>query len=119
MPQALSAVPAHKHEGINGRFVCVARLVDWNAIELAIKAIGRTPADITLNVFGAGDSEVTLKQLAKRLSVYDRVIFLGWAQHEKLMSKLENYRGFVLPSLKEANGIVFQEAIMAGVPSYL
>lgn len=43
--------------------------------------------------------------------------FIPWVkEHSDLQRMLREYRGFVFPSLAEANGIVVQEAMMMGLP---
>ena len=57
----------------------------------------------------------SLQELAASLGVAERVAFPGWLAHEELPG-LRRYRGFVFPTLAEANGIVMQEAMMMGLP---
>ena len=61
--------------------------------------------------------EPALRALAAEQGVVDRVHFLGWIEdHSKLPEALSAYRGYVFPSLAEANGIVVQEAMLLGLP---
>ena len=106
------------HEGRNGRFVFFGRLVRYKACDLAIRALAAAPSDaLTLDVIGGGEEEAALKAMANDLGVADRVTFVGWVPNgPELFDRLRSYRGFVYPSLAEANGIVIQEAMMLGVP---
>jgi glycosyltransferase involved in cell wall biosynthesis len=48
----------------------------------------------------------------------DRVTFIDWfPSHNELLSSLSQYRGVVLPSIEDANGIVVQEAMGLGLPT--
>ena len=52
-----------------------------------------------------------------RLGLQDRVRFLGWApDHDALLDAFSDYRGYLFPTIAEANGIVMQEAMMVGLP---
>ncbi len=104
------------HAGTNHRFLCSARLVNYKAVDLAIRAVAAAQEPVTLDIFGDGPCRGQWEALARELSVADRVTFRGWYPHENLMKELPAYRGFVFSSLAEANGIVMQEAMMAGIP---
>ena len=57
------------------------------------------------------------RQLAQELGVEARVHFLGWYEsHGDMLTALRNYRGALLPSLEDANGILVQEAMAVGLP---
>jgi glycosyltransferase involved in cell wall biosynthesis len=48
----------------------------------------------------------------------NRVNFLGWFEgHGDLLKSFEQYRGALLPSLEDANGIIVQEAMAIGLPT--
>lgn len=105
------------HDGDNRRFVFFGRLVRYKACDLAIRALAATPPGLTLDVIGGGEEEASLRALAEELGVADRVTFVGWVPNgPTLFDRLRSYRGFVYPSLAEANGIVIQEAMMLGLP---
>ncbi|MBB4152975.1 glycosyltransferase involved in cell wall biosynthesis [Sphingomonas jinjuensis] len=106
------------HEGRSGRFVFFGRLVRYKACDLAIRALAAAPSDeLALDVVGGGEEEAALKRLASDLGVAERVTFVGWVPNgPELFDRLRSYRGFVYPSLAEANGIVIQEAMLLGLP---
>lgn len=104
------------HAATNGRFMTASRLVDLKGIDLAINAVARAGPDIQLDVFGDGSSLPGWRALARELGVADRVIFHGWCAHEDVLGRMQDYRGFVFPTLAEANGNVMQEAMLAGLP---
>ncbi|MEI4264199.1 glycosyltransferase family 4 protein, partial [Roseovarius sp. D0-M9] len=70
---------------------------------------------IRVTIFGDGYMREPLQELAVSLGVAERVAFPGWLAHVDL-PELRRYRGFVFPTLAEANGIVIQEAMMLGLP---
>lgn len=113
----LANIPPAKHEGRNGDFVFVGRLIDLKGADFAIKALARTPKDVRLTIYGKGDIKAQLQDLAKSLGVSDQVDLPGWIPHEQLPERLSRARGFVFPTMCESNGIAMQEAMMIGVPT--
>ena len=114
--ERLCALSRVVHDGDNPAFMCSGRLVDHKGVDLAIKAVAKCPSRIRLDVFGDGVKRAEWEQLARDLGVADRVRFLGWQPYDDLIASFANYRGYLFPSLAEANGIVMQEAMMIGLP---
>lgn len=115
--ERLKELPRIEHAGINRRFVHNGRLVKHKGVDLAIRAVAQSRAPVELDIIGRGPVEDELKALTQELGVTDRVHFLGWIEdHAQLPSLLRQYRGYVFPSLAEANGIVVQEAMLLGLP---
>lgn len=114
---SVTARPRVAHEGRNPRFACSGRMVDHKGTDLAIRAVAEAAPDIRLDIYGDGEKRAELEALARSLGLADRVRFLGWLpSHDDLLEALSTYRGYVFPSLAEANGIVMQEAMMLGLP---
>lgn len=105
------------HIGRNASFYTCARLVDFKGVDLAIKAVARSDRDVTLDIVGDGPLRGLLEDLAAALGVADRVRFRGWIPHADLATEISHFRGFVFPSLSEANGIAMQEAMICGLPT--
>ncbi|WOI58395.1 glycosyltransferase family 4 protein [Palleronia sp. LCG004] len=109
--------PRIEHRGPNPRFVCSGRMVDHKGVDLAIRAVARADPKVTLDVFGDGEKRAEWEALSRELGLEGRVTFKGWvASHDDLLDAFENYRGYLFPTLAEANGIVMQEAMMVGMP---
>lgn len=104
------------HAGINPNFVCSGRMVDYKGFDLVIRAMSRTDPSIRLDIYGDGEERAALEALAASEGVEERVRFLGWFRNDDLLDALVSYRGYVFPSLAEANGIAMQEAMMMGLP---
>ncbi len=105
------------HEGPNPRFACSGRMVDHKGVDLAIRAVARADPKVTLDIYGDGEKRSEWEALAQELGVTDRVRFKGWVEsHDALLDAFEGYRGYIFPTLAEANGIVMQEAMMVGLP---
>lgn len=105
-----------RHAGENLSFICSGRLVNHKGVDLAIRAVAQTEAPVRLTICGDGPERSNLERLAEELGVSGRVQFLGWLERQDLLDKLRAHRGYLFPSLAEANGIVMQEAMMAGIP---
>ena len=56
------------------------------------------------------------RQLCEDLGVAEHFQFLGWVSQEKLLSLYRSSDLFIMPSLTEALGVVFLEAMAAAVP---
>jgi glycosyltransferase involved in cell wall biosynthesis len=114
---SILARPRLHHAGVNRVFVCSGRMVDHKGTDLAIKALTRTDPRIRLDIFGDGETRPGCEALVARLGLGERVSFKGWmASHDALLDAFAGYRGYVFPSLAEANGIVMQEAMAIGLP---
>lgn len=112
---ALFGLDPAAHDGRNPQFVAMGRFDAYKAYDLTIRAVAAADDDICVTIFGDGYMRAALQELANALGVAERVTFPGWLAHEDLPD-LRHYRGFVFPTLAEANGIVMQEAMMLGLP---
>jgi len=101
------------------RFVTIARLTPWKRVERLVNAVielSRKHSDVTLDVFGEGEQRAQLEAMIEAAGVGDRIVFRGFAPKEVLRQSLHDYDAFVLPSISEAFGVVFLEAMAAGLP---
>ncbi len=116
LPDYVNDATPTMHQGENKNFVSLGRFVDDKGLDLGIKALAQCPPDFTLTLYGGGAEEQSWRKLAADLGVADRVNFAGWLEHADIVSVMSKYRGFVFPTLAEANGIVIQEMMMLGLP---
>ncbi len=103
---AVNAVP---------RFVFIGRLVDWKAVDIAIRAL-QSVASAELDIIGDGPMLNAWKSLAAELGLKDRVHFRGWLTQRECADLLLNSIALVLPSLYECGGAVVLEAMAMGKP---
>lgn len=109
--------PRVTHQSHNPRFLHFGRLVFHKGTALIIESLPKTRQRICLDIVGRGPELENCKQLTERLGLGDRVRFLGWYEsHQDLFASFHEYRGVLLPSIEDANGIVVQEAMAAGLP---
>lgn len=109
--------PPIRHDGVNHRFMTSGRLVPHKGVHLSIEALAHITQPIQFDIYGDGAYRDALEALVDRLGVRDKVRFMGWMEsHDALIARMPDYRGYLVPSLAEANGIVVQEAMMIGLP---
>ena len=116
--RALLDQPRIRQEGVNPRFVQFGRLVFHKGTALVIRALQYTDPSICLDIVGRGPELQNCMNLAQSLGLGTRVRFLDWyPRREDLLESLGGYRGMVLPTLEDANGMVVQESMAMGLPS--
>ncbi len=72
--------------------------------------------DSYLRIAGDGSQRSELYNLACNLGIIDKVKFLGKISQDKLLEEYQSANVFVLASRFEAFGVVFIEALSAGLP---
>ena len=96
--------------------VTTSRLVYKNAVDDIISSLTILPAHISLVIIGKGEEGPRLSEQAERLSVIDRVKFVGFIPHEDIPLYFSICDIFVRPSRSEGFGNSFIEAMAAGLP---
>jgi len=99
-----------------GRILYVGRLESHKRVDtliMAYKQLKKAHKDIELIIAGAGPQERYLKGLAKGLK---DVTFYDSISYDKLIELMKSSWIFVLPSVREGQGIVLLEAMAAGTP---
>ncbi len=93
--------------------VFAGRLVGWKGAGLAIRALHKAPR-WQLRIIGSGPRRTMLQGLASSLGVADRVMFVPWLPHPRLLNELRKADALVMPSLREDAGFVAAEARAVG-----
>ncbi len=96
--------------------VTTSRLTQKNGVDDVISALPYLPKEVKFLIAGVGEDDVTLRSLAERLNVRDRVWFLGLVQQKDLPALLRVSDIFIRASRSEGFGISFIEAMAAGLP---
>lgn len=84
-------------------------------LEAASRLRDRLP-DLQVRIVGSGPEHRRLVHLQAQLGLGDTVLFLGGVSRTRLAEEYVNADCFCLPSVQEGFGIVFLEAMAAGLP---
>ncbi|MCW2958357.1 MAG: glycosyl transferase group 1 [Solirubrobacterales bacterium] len=82
----------------------------------ALWALRERMPRLRYNIVGDGPDRGPLERLAQELGVEDRVHFYGQLPHPEAMARGRHAHLFVMPSIDEAFGVAYVEAMAAGVP---
>ena len=96
--------------------ITTSRLVGKNAVDDVIKSLSYLPGEVKFLVLGAGPDLKELAELAQKLDLETRVLFLGHIENEEIPPYLQISNIFIRPSLSEGMGNSFIEAMAAGAP---
>ncbi|AFM39672.1 glycosyltransferase [Desulfosporosinus acidiphilus SJ4] len=103
-------------------FLYVGRLLNYKGIEdliLAINLVRQSGRQVRLNIIGkAADSsyESRLRSLVNSRKLGASVKFLGWLPSSEVWRSMGQAAGLVVPSRREAFGLVALEGMAIGVP---
>ncbi len=96
--------------------ITTSRLSYKNGIDIVIKALQFLPANFIFGVIGQGEEEGNLKKLVKTLGLENRVKFLGFIPHDRVVPYLKTSNIFIRASRSEGMGNSFIEAMAGGIP---
>lgn len=114
-PQELP--PAAPATGSVLRLVTVGRLIPRKGLQDLLEALALlAPLPLLLTVVGDGPLRGPLEQSARMRGLADRVRFVGQVDEAEKWRLLRSADVYVSPSLHEGFGIVFVEAMYAGLP---
>ncbi len=114
---ALSLIPQHR--GTPVRLISTGRLLHWKGFHLALEAFARANlefGDAQYTLVGDGPERSRLERLAERLSIADRVKFLGAVPRSEALAQLAASDIVLHPSLHDSSGWVCIEAMASGRP---
>ncbi len=120
--EAVRVISPEKGRGTNGwgRLVSVGNLRPSKGMDLTLKALSllreRGTPWMDLTVVGEGPERRNLQKLARELGIADRVHFKGRLPHEDTLREIHRGDLFILPSWREAFGVVYLEAMACGKP---
>ncbi|HEY6147939.1 MAG TPA: glycosyltransferase family 4 protein, partial [Thermoanaerobaculia bacterium] len=96
--------------------LCVAHLYPRKNVGTLLEAFARCGSDATLRIVGTGPEAAVLGRRAALPDLAGRVELLGHVSFDALAEEYRNADVFCLPSRQEGFGIVFLEAMAAGLP---
>ncbi len=114
LPEDPSAPPAHPILVTVANLVARKRHLDVIAALPALRAVH---PDLRYVIVGDGPERPALMEAVDALGVQDMVAFLGALDPETAISVARQATLFVLPSVEEAFGVAYIEAMAAGVPA--
>ena len=94
----------------------IARKRHADVIE-ALARLADAHPDLTYVIVGDGPEQPALEALARARGVRDRIDFRGRLDHAQAVAVARSATLFVLPSVAEAFGVSYVEAMAAGVPA--
>jgi glycosyltransferase involved in cell wall biosynthesis len=97
----------------------VQRLARVKRVDQLIRAMADVVplnSRVVLVLGGKGDEESRLRALVDQLGLADNVRFLGFVEHDRLPDCFASSDAFVFHSMVETFGIVFAQAMAAGLP---
>ncbi len=100
-------------------FLSIGLFEEAKGMDILLKAFAQFSVkykDSLLKIAGDGSQRAGLYSLRDKLGIKDKVIFLGKISQDKLLSEYQEANAFVLASRFEAFGVVFIEALSAGLP---
>lgn len=112
-------LPRPRPAGAPVRVLTASRLQPWKGVETAIRAVARlAPGVATLRIVGTGRPHMRrhLEAVVRELGVEDRVELAGAVPPGEIVREFADADVFLLPTEYEPFGIVFVEAMAAGLP---
>ncbi|MBD3392387.1 MAG: glycosyltransferase [Chitinivibrionales bacterium] len=82
----------------------------------AVPRVAREMGNVAFIIGGTGAEERSLKEVCETLGIRERVLFAGFIPDTDLVSYYDQADLFVLPTLYEAFGLVYADAVVRGLP---
>jgi len=110
-------IEPHEHPTV----LFAGRLAEEKHVDVLIKAVAATPADLNvhLEIVGGGEVRPSLEALVERLGLQNRVKFLGLASDDELREAYIRADLFCMPGTAELQSLVTLEAMSASTPVLL
>jgi len=104
-------------EGDHPVCVCVARLSHEKGVDVLIQAMAQVQhPQVKLVLVGSGADDASLKSLAGRLNLDDKIMFAGERPNQEVPAWLNAADLMILPSRNEGYPNVVAETLACGVP---
>lgn len=105
------------------RILYIGRLVKIKNIDIIIKAVNYLiekkkieKKNILINIVGSGEERLKLEKLAIKYKLNKNIFFKGQIPNTRLKEESKSSNIFILPSYKEAIGLVILEAMSYNLP---
>jgi len=110
--------PAERRGG-NGSVVWASRFESRKGPRLAVRVLAATPAGVTMTMVGEGSELGSVRRLAERLGVSDRLQTPGPVSRSRLAHLFAGASVALFTGLREEGGLALAEAMSVGVPVVL
>lgn len=114
-PEALRA-QIQPLRGAAPTLVAVGRLVHVKGFDVLLRALALLDREVRLVICGEGPERASLRRLAGRLGIDDRVDLPGWVEEPRKLGLIAASSALVHPSRFEAFGMAPLEALALGTP---
>ena len=82
----------------------------------AFDIVSESHPEIRLDIAGDGSDKKIVQSIIQKMKHPEKVRLLGHIDNNEIKNLFSNYMGFVLPSHPETFGLVYIEALSAGIP---
>lgn len=99
------------------RLLCVGRVTEQKGFDVAVAALPLVCEEfpnVELTIAGDGDASESLRELARKLNVSDRVRMLGWTRPDDVPAVIDSATLVLMPSRWEPFGLVALQAGQRG-----
>lgn len=112
--------PKKLHPAESLGLLTVGRLSKGKGVHHLLQALAGLPGDdlsrVHLTIVGDGPERITLEALAEKYGLGKSVTFAGKCPYEEVGRYYRNAHVFVFPTLGDYSGMVYFEALSAGLP---
>lgn len=98
------------------RILAMSRMVEGKGFDLILEGLVLCPGTYEVLMAGDGELRSKLEAQVKRSGLEDRVKFVGWVDENRKAELLQSVDIFCLPSQNDSFGMVYLEAMQAGLP---
>lgn len=99
--------------------IFIGRLIREKKIDLLIEAmihVKKSLPEVECHIIGGGPEKERLYDLVIRHGLQDNIKFLGFLDHDEVISNIKSSKVLALPSIREGFGMVVIEAFGCGIP---
>lgn len=115
---AVESLPNNKIKVKTSAFklLFIGQLIKRKGLDILIKVLSNLKQyQWSLDVYGTGEEEASLKNMVKSLALEERITFKGVVNNTELKGSLSGFNCLVLPSRFDGWGAVVNEAIASGI----
>lgn len=118
VPEELMALPSPPEEREEVTFLWAGRLIPLKGLSLALEALAQIERSlpVRLQIVGDGPLKEEMSNMARTLSISDRVEFVGAVPWKQMTEYYSQADAFLFTSLRDSSGTVLLEAMAYHLP---